>query len=97
MTNRNFHPVSRKWQAFDRVGRLAGGRGPSRPFGIDRIDDRLVAHGIGHALHGIAAARLALRDDAAATLFVAGSAAFRQGRPNRDDAQRSRRAAFLTS
>lgn len=51
-------------------------RGPALPFGIDTIDEMLVAHGLdGAGLHEIAPATAELSDDAAATLFIAGIAA----------------------
>lgn len=51
-------------------------RGPSLPFGIRALDDRLADNGLdGAGLHEVAAASARLNDDAAATLFVAGIAA----------------------
>ena len=51
-------------------------RGPSLPFGIRALDDRLADNGLdGAGLHEVGAASARLNDDAAATLFVAGIAA----------------------
>ena len=51
-------------------------RGPVLPFGVMELDSRLADGGLdGAGLHEVAAASPTLNDDAAATLFAAGTAA----------------------
>jgi len=60
----------------EQLSQLQAKRGPSLPFGVVEVDDRLADGGLdGAALHEMAAASSSLSDDAAATLFVAGIAA----------------------
>lgn len=58
------------------LGRVQAARGPTLPFDLAELDDRLTGRGLeGAGLHEVAAASATLNDDAAATLFAAGIAA----------------------
>ena len=62
-------------RAIENAGRAAEGRG-SLPFGLEAVDGRLAGGGLaGAGLHEVAGATPAPGDDAAATLFLAASAA----------------------
>jgi len=61
-------------RAIERAGFAAGAR-PCLPFGIEAVDDRLAGGGLAVALHEAAAECPQPGDDAAATLFLAATAA----------------------
>jgi protein ImuA len=62
-------------RAIERAGAVRRGGGEALPFGIEAVDGRLAGGGLMPALHEAAAASPAPGDDAAATLFLAATAA----------------------